>query len=344
MLEKLKELDLVTPLQHSQTSTPMLTCAPNGQHPTAFDPASSERGMVATTPSYWLFRESAPIYMWVASETDPPLWKTSSVSGYHDGVDYWRNLQSACLNLEAAVNVQDTGRLETQSKNIGMAKSFRRAVSWRSEYFLTWHQTQYLQQFTEASGISPVDIPDSTEKEAKLSNICWVTSAPREAVENFYRLNRERLVNLLDKLRQKKKRTEDAKISLAKKSEDARLQREYVWSDLLAKCHPNELPAPAALRIERIHKQFIHAGSIKNMDRWEREIQAALRETDLASIKGLKIPSRQSLPKPSPSTLTIQPSASQNALSIENLIEMQGPPLEHDNQRRKRKNQRDNGM
>jgi len=343
MLGKLTELNLVSPLQPSQSSTPIIACAPNNQHPTAFDTAPMEGNTGATPPSYWLFHESAPIHLWFASDTDPPLWKTASVSRHQDGSDYWRDLQSACMKLEAVLNIPDAGGPKTLSTNIGMAKSFRRAVSWRSEYFFTWHQTQYLKQFTEASGISPVDIPDANEKETKLSKICWVTSAPREAVENFYRCNKEKLDKVVEKLKKKDKRTEEAKVSLAKKSEEARLQREHVWSDLLARCYPNEGAAPAALRIERIHKQFLHAGSIQDLDRWEKEIQMALRETDLASINGLRISSKQSLPRAVP-PVTVQPSASQDVLSIEDLIEMQGPPLEPNAQNRKRKSRRDNGM
>jgi transcription factor C subunit 3 len=349
LLEKLRELKLVTPLQQSQSSTPIITCAPNGQHPTTFDTTILEgwsANTSATTPVYWLFHESAPIYLWVASETDPPLWKNASVLHSQDGMNYWKDLQTACLKLEVAVTVQDTGGPENQSTYIGMAKSFRRAVAWRSEYFLTWYQSQYLEQFTEASGLSPLDIPDAKERDAKLSKICWVTCAPRGAVETFYQSNKEKLAKVLEKLIQKEKRAEEAKVSLAKKSEEARLQRERVWSDLLSRCHPTEVPAPAALRIERIHKQFLQAGSVKDVDRWVKEIQVALRETDLASMKGLKMSSKQSqsLPRPVPSPPTIQPSASQDVLSIEDLIEMQGPPLDHDAQNRKRKRKRDNGM
>jgi transcription factor C subunit 3 len=348
MLEKLRELKLVTPLQQSQSCAPMITCAPNGQHPTAFE-APLDTWTVdtsSTASSYWLFHESGPIYLWVASETDPPLWKNAPLSRLLDGIDYWRDLQSACTKLEAAVNVQDTGTLETQSTNIGMARSFRRGVSWRSEYFLTWHQTQYLKQFTEASGMSPLDIPDPNEREAKLSKICWVTSAPREAVEKFYEHNKEKLAKVFEKLEEKVKRTGKGILSLTKKSEEARSQREHVWSDLLSRCHPNEIPPPAALRIERIHKQFLQAGSIKDTDRWEKEIQAALRETDLASIKALKTPSRPSLPRPAAaSAVTAQPSPHKDVLTIEDLVEMQGPPLDQgsQNRKRKRKNRRDDG-
>lgn len=334
MLEKLRGLKLVTPLQHCQSSSPMITCAPNDQHPTTFETASLEGWTVnnsAAAPSYWLFHESAPIYLWVSSETDPPLWKSVSVSRRQDGIDYWRDLQSACTKLDVALDLQATGSLEGQSTNTCMAKSFRRVVSWRSGYFLTWHQKQYLKQISEASGLSPLDIPDANEREAKLSKVCWVTSAPREAVENFYQHDKEKFSKVLEKLRRKRKRTEEAKISLAKKSEEARLQREHVWLDLLSRCCPIEVPASAALRIERIHKQFLQAGSIKDVDHWEKEIHVALRETDLANIKGLKMPSRQSIARPAP---PIRPSTPQ--ISIENLIEMQGPPLEHGTQKRKR--------
>lgn len=345
MLEKLSELELVTPLQQCQSSTPMITCVPNGQHPTAFDKGTLEgwrANSSANTPSYWLFHESVPIYLWIASERDPPLWKHTSVSCVQDGIDYWRDLQSACTKLDAGVNVQDVSRPDVHSTKIGMARSFRRGVSWRSEYFLTWHQTQYLRQFIKA-GASPLDLSDPNEREAELSKICWVTSAPRDAVENFYKHDKDQLATVLEKLRQKEKRMEGAKVSLAKKSEAARLQREHVWSDLLTKCHPNEVPGPSALRIERIHKQFLQAGSMKDMDRWQKEILAAFRETDLATFKGLKIGLKQPPPRPAPSAVTIQPSVPQDTLSIESLIEMQGPPLTQ-NRERKRKNRRETGM
>jgi len=87
--------------------------------------------------------------------------------------------------------------------------------------------------------------------------------------------------------------------------------------------------------MKRIRKQFLQAGSVKDTERWEKEIKEALHETNLANMKGLKI-SRQPPPKLAPVNL-LCPSIPPQGLTIDKLIEMQGPPIEHDAYRRKRK-------
>ncbi len=340
MLEVLRALDLVTPLQPSKLSAPLITCSPHDQHPTEFDVAPLEGWTIntpAVAPSYWLFHDSAPIYLWARSETDPPLWKNGSVSRHQDSIEYWKDLQKACTDSEASVEIFAEGRPEILESKVGMARSFRRVVSWKSEYCLTWHQTQYLKHSVDSSVTTPLDL-DATEKEAQVTRIGWVTTAPRDVIEGFFVSHREKSTKTVEKVKKRKKRSKEVRISLAKKSEAARLQRECEWSALLTRCHPDNIPPPAAVRIERIHKQFLQAGPIKGADHWEKEIEAALHETDLAGMKSLKL-SRQPLPGPSP--VPIAPPASQPELAIDKLIEMQGPPINHDVYNRKRKRKED---
>lgn len=340
MLEVLRALDLVTPLQPSKLSAPFITCLPHDQHPTEFDAAPSDGWTVntpAVAPSYWLFHESAPIYLWARSETDPPLWKSAFVSRHQDSIEYWKDLQKACIDSEASVEIFAEGRPEILESKVGMARSLRRVVSWKSEYCLTWHQTQYLKHFVDSSGTTPLDL-DATEREAQLTRIGWVTTAPRDVIEGFFVSHKEKCTRTVEKVKKRKKRSKEVRISLAKKSEAARLQRECEWSTLLTRCHPDNIPLPAAVRIERIHKQFLQAGSIKGTDHWEKEIEAALHETDLAAMKSLKL-SRQPLPGPAPVLIT--PPASQPELAIDRLIELQGPPIDHNVYNRKRKRKED---
>jgi hypothetical protein len=236
MLEKLGELNLVSPLQQSQSPTPMITCAPNSQHPISFDTVPLEGGNAGVTaPSYWLFHESAPIRLWVASDTDAPLWRTASVSRYHDGIDYWRDLQSACMKLEAVVNVQDTGSPKTQSTNI-MAKSFRRAVSWRSEYFLTWHQIQYLKQFTEASGMSPVDIPDPMKKKLNCPKYVGLQVRRERLSKTFTDITRRSSIKFSESMKKKENDSPKELKSPSRKS----LRRHVCNGNLFGQtCSPN---------------------------------------------------------------------------------------------------------
>lgn len=342
MLEILRALDLITPLQPSKSPSPLITCSPHDQHPIEFDAASLEDWTVsisisAVGRSYWLFHESAPIYLWAGSETDPPFWKNTSVLRYQDGIEYWKDLQKACTDSEMSVETSAEGRPEILESKVATARSFRRVASWKSEYCLTWHQSQYLKHFVDSSGMTPLEL-DAIEREAQLTRISWVTTAPRDVIEGFFVSQREKIMKVVEKVKKKRKRAEDVRISLAKKSEAARLQRECEWSALLTRCHPNNIPPPAAVRIERIHKQFLQAGSIKNSDHWKKEIETALHETDLANMKSLK-PQRQSVPGPRPVPIT--PPTSQPELAIDKLIEKQGPPIHHDMNNRKRKRRED---
>jgi transcription factor C subunit 3 len=131
-----------------------------------------------------------------------------------------------------------------------------------------------------------------------------------------------------EKAKKTQKRADETKLSLAKKAEESRKQREQEWVALLLNTHPVPLTGPSAVRVERVRCQFLQAGSTKDVSRWENEIQAALREADLASSKSLKMSTKRAFTsKPLPANST-QSQIVSNPLetSIQNLIELQGPP------------------
>ncbi|KAF8203137.1 hypothetical protein BJ912DRAFT_1018924 [Pholiota molesta] len=345
MLEILRSLELVTPIEPSTSDTPLITCQPNGQHPSTFDMAPKD-GWTANTPTiaptYWHIYETAPLRIWAVSETRPPFWKVASVSTHVDALAYWDDLHDACNNPEIITDPQQSTEGTPLSASLGAARSLRRTVSWRADYFLSWHQTQYLKQFMDTSSMStPLQILDDQEREAQLSKICWITSAPRDIVENYFFTSRDKLLKSVEKIKNKakrsQKRADETKLSLAKKAEEARIQREQEWLTLLSKIHPETLPGPAAVRMERVRVQFLQTGYGKDASRWEREIQSVLHEADLATSKGLKIShtrvtlNRQPLAQP---TGTI---AASSEVTVQDLIELQGPPEKYAVTKRKRK-------
>jgi hypothetical protein len=351
MLEILRSLELVTPIEPSTSDTPLITCQPNGQHPSTFDMAPKD-GWTANTPTiaptYWHIYETAPLRIWAVSETRPPFWKVASVSTHVDALAYWDDLHDACNNPEIITDPQQSTEGTPLSASLGAARSLRRTVSWRADYFLSWHQTQYLKQFMDTSSMStPLQILDDQEREAQLSKICWITSAPRDIVENYFFTSRDKLLKSVEKIKNKakrsQKRADETKLSLAKKAEEARIQREQEWLTLLSKIHPETLPGPAAVRMERVRVQFLQTGYGKDASRWEREIQSVLHEADLATSKGLKIShtrvtlNRQPLAQP---TGTI---AASSEVTVQDLIELQGPPEKYAVTKRKRKKDESTG-
>jgi oxalate---CoA ligase len=340
LLDILRSLNAATPLQPSDSHTPFITCLPNGEHPTAFEQLTDGHSIEgpAVAPAYWYFPESAPVHIWAASDTDPPFWKYATITTYEDGLTYWKDLYEACTNSSLSdINTQPLPQ-SAPTANISIARSLRRKVSWKTDYFFTWHQTQYLKQFVN------VHAADEQAQHDQVQKLCHVTSAPREAVESYLSSARDSLLKAQRKAKsqqkvQGRKRNQETKVLLAKKAEEARKHREQEWQTLLQKSHPGTLTDGAAVRIERIRSRFLQAGSFKDF-KWEKEIQAALREADIASTKMPKLARRttlhlQSAPVGAQSTSVAPPET-----SIQTLIDLQGPSLSI-KEKPKRKRKRD---
>ncbi|TFK36810.1 hypothetical protein BDQ12DRAFT_633054 [Crucibulum laeve] len=343
ILETLRSLKLVTPLQPTESETPWITCEANGDHPIAFQQASMQGWTINTpisAPAYWHFSDIAPIHLWAIAETLPPFWKDVPINTWDEGVIYWNLLRDACTNTQIAPNQNSESSAGNISASISVARSLRRAVSWNPDYVLTWHQMQYLKQFVDiSSGHTLLQDEDETTRLAKLEKICWVTSVPEETVVKHLCALRGKLLRELDKARQrvkhqtaekKAKRVQETKVSLARKAEEALKAREQEWDNLLQRVHPTTLEEPAAVRVSRVRKRFLQAGSTKDVDKWENAVTEALKEADLASKKVLKISSKRVLPaKPLPANASAPPVAAFNPTepSVQSLIEKQGPAI-----------------
>ncbi|KAF9056480.1 hypothetical protein BJ165DRAFT_1433822 [Panaeolus papilionaceus] len=359
MLQVLHSIGLVVPLRPTEgESAPFISCPPKGEHPTTFNISSQDGWTVNTphsAPMYWQFCTTAPLHIWARSEVDPPFWKSADVSTIEQAEIYWSDLQKACSDpmLELVATPSNTHPAMTASLNT--ARSLRRAVSWKSNYFLTWHQTQYLKQFVESKPVStPLQMLDDEERANKLSQICWVVSAPLEVVTDFFSNSRKKLLKHVEKMEKKQrnlnKKGEDSKLSMARKAEEARNRREKDWDDLLHRLSLGSSLETAAVRIDRIKSRFLQAGTVKDVSKWEREIHAAIREADLASAKVLKISNKShnqrhvtrsatSSPPPSSSAGSHFTAPAHEPSSIHALISSQGPPISHErvNKKRQRK-------
>ncbi|KAG5651227.1 hypothetical protein H0H81_009422 [Sphagnurus paluster] len=352
VLETLRALKLVTPLQPTTSDTPWITCAAMDKMPNAFDIASLEGWSVSTpmaAPSYWHFSDVAPIHIWAASENSPPFWKDIPVTNTVDGMTFWRLLEEACKTADIATEPNAVSITGPSTAGISVARSLRRYVSWNSEYILTWHQMQYLKQFADSTtGKTPLQDEDGGS--TQIEKISWVISAPQTSVRNYFQTMRLKILKELEKLRKKTtltavekkaKRTAAMKASLAKKAAEARQQREDEWDSMLHRLHPTPLNDAAAVRIRRVQTRFLQAGSMKGYAKWEAEVTEAIREADMVAkkvLKGSKRTFTRTIPVPmeaTPLTVAVNPPEK----PVETLIAMQGPPLvPHQNKvKRKRK-------
>ncbi|KAJ3835083.1 hypothetical protein F5878DRAFT_328184 [Lentinula raphanica] len=335
-LELLRGLGLVSPLVASDSDTPLLTCDAKHNHPTAFEAASLEGWSPQASlsaPIFWKFNNAAPVYYWAISETDPPFLQDVDVSSVQLAIDYWAFLQSTCLDRSMQVPSQTVSHLESPKPSLASARTFRRRVSWNSRYIFSWHQTQYMKRFySVASGTTPLEAED---RDAQIERISWVISAPPDAVRDYYANIQNRLAREADKARKRRKHQElqrqaqeDANVqaSLKKKAEEAHMQREMEWGQLLERVHPEPLPKAASNRIKQIRGRFLQSVAIQDNEKWEAEIVNTIREAEMLSAKVLKPRAKAKATAVTPVGSISAPEPSQNNLS-ECITATTAPPI-----------------
>jgi hypothetical protein len=121
---------------------------------------------------------------------------------------------------------------------------------------------------------------------------------------------------------EKAKRAADTKALLARKAAESKIQREKDWDDILHRTHPEPLKGSIAARVRRIRARFLQSGSGKDIQKWDREINEAVRETTMAASKLLKKrPSlSQNVATKHPPPVIVNPQEK----SVESLVAMQG--------------------
>ncbi|KAG2123565.1 hypothetical protein DEU56DRAFT_45236 [Suillus clintonianus] len=335
LLDTLRLLGLVTPYELSTDDNADFTCTLSDGRTVAFKAASFDGWRVSApsaAPQYWRFNETAPLHLWVLSDSSPSYWKHVSVASRCDGVAFWDELHKVSRDLAyARSTVCPTHGTLGPPTNTSLVRFLRRRVSWDLEYHLTWHQKRYLDQSVDsATARSPLDEEDS---DSRLQLICHVLSAPRAPVVAYLKEAAEKVLREMKKARARQKRDEaehcatqnfEAKTMLQKKVEEAKLQRESDWEALLQRVHPGPLKGTIGIRIRAVRNRFMQSSSIRDTDRWQSEIENAVWEARLASNKVIARPKALAVPRP----IALPPvAANPPEKSVHFLIAQQGPPI-----------------
>lgn len=337
LLEILRSLGLVTPLQASESEHAQFICADNDDHPTAFDIASLEGWSTASSinaPLYWRFNDHTSVHLWIQSETCPSFWQSMTVGSCQEAITYWHDLEKACTDKDITLLTPgpSVGSVtEPPNASIAAARTLRRLASWQELYKFTWHQEQYLRRFVDLStGNTPLQ---EEESEAQLQKICWVISAPRDAVEKYFTKAHKKYTKELQKVRLKKKPQKkdasdaaEAKAILQRKAAEAKRQREKDWDEILHRVHPEPLKGSTAIRMRQVRSRFLQSRTGPDTQKWEGEIAQAIREVKMSAIEGL---SRKRPLFSAGSAARIAPPpvvSTHSETSVESLIAQQGPP------------------
>ncbi|KAG1777419.1 hypothetical protein EV702DRAFT_1179524 [Suillus placidus] len=318
LLDALRLLGLVTPYEPSTDEDADFTCTLSDDRTVALKAASFDGWRVSApsaAPQYWRFNETAPLHLWALSESSPSYWKHVSVKSRCNGVAFWDELHKVSRDVAyARSTVCPTHGTLGPPANIPLLRFLRRRVSWDLEYRLTWHQKRYLDQSVDsATARSPLDEEDS---DSQLLQICHVLSAPRAPVVAYLKEAIEKVLREMKKAQARQKRDKavhcamqniEAKTMLQKKAEEAKFQRESDWEALLQRVHPEPLKGTIGIRIRAVRNRFIQSSSIRDTDRWQSEIENAVREARLASNKVIARPKALAVPR-----LTVLPPVAAN--------------------------------
>ncbi|KAG0697275.1 hypothetical protein DFH29DRAFT_947152 [Suillus ampliporus] len=335
LLDTLRLLGLVTPYEPSTDDNADFRCTLPDGRTAAFKAASFEGWRVSApsaAPQYWRFNDTAPLYLWALSDSCPSYWKHVPVKSRCDGVAFWDELHKVSRDVAyARSTVCPTHGTVGPPENTSLVRFLRRSVSWDLEYHLTWHQKRYLDHFVDsATARSPLDEEDS---DSRLQQICNVLSAPRAPVVAYLKEAAEKALREMKKARARQKRDEaehhakqniEAKAMLQKKAEEAKLQRENDWEALLQGVHPGPLKGTIGIRIRAVRNRFMQSSSIRDTDRWQSEIENAIREAQLASNKVIARPKALAVAR---STALPPVAANPPEKSVHFLITQQGPPI-----------------
>ncbi|KAJ7275459.1 hypothetical protein B0H12DRAFT_1087414 [Mycena haematopus] len=347
LLEILRSLGLATPLERCEEGTPLITCAPNGNYPTAYTEVTSEswsKDATASAPDYWHFTFNTRVYHWAESEQSPPFLKDMPLVSSAEVVECWNFLRKACCDTGLSSVDEFNGPPPDLTLAMKKATTLRRRVSWLESYSFTLHQTYYLNRYVRGFEGQPALKLDSADADETIRKLCWVVSAPEHAVREFFQKAEVAKLHELEKANRRAEKQlrnkaldDETRASLAQKAAEARADREIKWEDLLKKVHPGPLSDAAAIRLRRVRTLFLQATGTQT-EKWEREIGRAVHEADIATAVSalsskqlgwqLKPPSAAPPSSPSgPITPLPAPTVVANPpeKSIASLIAAQGP-------------------
>jgi hypothetical protein len=370
VLETLRSLNLVVPVRPSESANPWVSCAPNGDHPTAFDPAPLS-GWTYSTPSeapiFWRFTAVAPVHLWSLSDTNPPFWKDTGVKNEEECLAYWDALKEVSLSSDIARSVRcpvtgsTTGPLQMSATAVAC---LTRSASWKEDYILTWHQERFIKRIV----MDDLWNTDSQEvRDAKLQRICNVTTAPISTILRFTNRVHDQHYRELAKLRDREwrlqfqdpdqepgpqphrlsrsdsKRMRAAKAVLKQRSAQAKANRLQEWDILVKKVHPDPLSPALAVRLGRLRTKFL--GSLStHLEDWEEQLSQAIKDSQLAmgaQFSGqIALPTIVRLDATGPAALTTGGRAPLYQRSVQAIIDDMGPPVPDHKKRKKKKKKR----
>jgi hypothetical protein len=276
LLQLLIFLGLITPLRRT-TMSALFECPPNGTYPTTFDVQTD----LAEIPQYWRFSDTAPIFNFAATRSDPPYIGQMAVSSLDDCLLYWTRVQEASKtpftdveSIPGTDHPSFTGPPE-------FVRKIRRAGNWVSDYELSAKQRRYLESLIDpTTGTTPIedDTPD------RFDAACYVSTAPSSIVHQYLHYKGQNIKTIVRRMQRKSKKSLDeergkAREVLAVKAAEVRDRLEDDWRAIVSRVQSGDLPSDNS-SFRQLHDAFILSKGTLSLDVLEMAIRKALGEAE----------------------------------------------------------------
>ncbi|KAG8957280.1 hypothetical protein FRC03_010296 [Tulasnella sp. 419] len=332
LLECLRRLGVVTPLQVADAADPYLT----GKN-IALEPASLSftlaEGPIRSFDAapFWQFNLIAPVFGYAKSTEGPPSRLGHlPIATIEESVAYWNAVKDAARNKD--FTLPDQAEVPSADINADIQRIIKRESTWQKDYSLSSYQISYLKLFTDSTN-GAIPIPkDASDPDDPFNVLCFAVAAPTSVVSRFFANWQSSITSVIQRKKQAADNGEQlkrrdvvkaqkaARELLAQKAKEAKEKVLHDWRLLVLEVNPaisDDTQTPSLIRWKKV---FV--SSAGNVDR--ERLKSAISSTFSPHPNpGSKRPPILSRPKPIPSRPVKVDRSSRSRSSVQDLIQAQ---------------------
>ncbi|CUA70965.1 Titin [Rhizoctonia solani] len=271
---------------------------------------------------YFKLAKSVPIYRFADKDQDAPFCYSHVIHDLASAISFWEQLRIASdrsnyLGIPTGNGLQHTG-------NAKLTRLMRKSSSWESAYVFSPPQIEYLEGLIDLkSGYTPLDDLQST----RFDNACFVTTAPANAVSEYFTRRRTAIQEEIDRVRSEFQREaeerrqieEESRRTLAAKAAKAKMDQEARWEIIVSKALDGRAPSHPRLQkaLTVLQSNFMVSSRSTSNKTWEAKVRDAARDA---------IGAKQFVIAPRPPVQPFKPAEEPNN-DVTELIRRQGHPI-----------------
>lgn len=293
LLRLLCSLQLVIPLEESDTGSIVINDPGDGGEQRAFEPTELPHGKSADMPDYWQLSDQAPVWLFSLAkftsqkiEEAPPFYADMSLLTVEDATSYWSLLRKLCdrqssLTFAEGQNNGTSTRLFTvPAAELASLCNHR---SWTSSYRLSKIQEDYLKGLIDVSTLTtPLDDP------ARLMQAAFLTCAPQQIVYDYFSSQKDKLSGAAERIQRRQLRVDGSSQQAVKRAVAAKAEKHLQnigsqWDAIVAELVERDLIPEEEEQLRPLRSRYIIVGGQVDKDKIKDLILNIIRNPVLSA-------------------------------------------------------------